>query len=129
MSVVQSRRPLELAIPDLSPNLVSRIVELESTQGIGASKAIEGILATTLNQATFSYGFRVLSRFGYKTEELLAMARQYVVRVRQETENHPDWRTRVDVPIVNSLYIASDTGREGFVRYVRGPYDEFQKVN
>ena len=129
MSHVQNRGPLDISIPELSPNLVGRILELESIKGIAAAREIEEILATTLNQATFSYGFRVLSKFGYRTEELLAMARQYVTRVRQATETHPDWRAGIYPPVVTSLYVASEVGREGFLHYVRGPDGEFRRVD
>ena len=130
MALAPNKSPLDISIPELSPNLVGRIVELVSTKGMGAAKEIEAILTTTSNQPTFAHGFTVLSRFGYNTAELLAMARQYNIRVKNAASEHPDWRVQIDAPVVNSLYITSDSGREGFDRYIRRlESDEFKRVD
>ena len=121
--------PSSISVPELSPNLVSRILSLEP-KGKEAAPEIEGIVAQTLNPATITYGLIVLSKLGYRTDELLAMASKYNQRVEDTAALHPDWRIWIDSPIVTTVYLSSPESTHGFARYdtLPGSVDQFEQI-
>ena len=74
-----------------------------------AINGIRGIVGTTLNKGTASYGLRVLSNNGYTEEQLRGLARDYNNRGQEfaTTAPHP---YQIDPPHIEVFYMKKGSG-------------------